>query len=686
MKFGVPWSVKGIRPEARETAKEAARRSGMSLGDWLNAVIIHQAAQEGVQAPSLVDDDARRRRHRHGQRAARRPHPPHRAAHAHGAGGLRAEAQPQRTRSARRTDRPARPAARSIRQCRAAVRLPPPAMPPSAERALPPSLDRAVAEIAARQRTLNAYAAPPAAHRQRAQEPPRHHRPAPAPTPCRQRPPPSRAAPPAGAGPVGPGRSAPQYHRPDRDAAQAGRRAGDQRAARGARRDRPHAQRRDAAARDRRHRKADPGPRPSASPKAARPASTPTRSAASSTGLPKCATRLRGLTPAENLVGFNDAVAGLAHKIDLIVAQKDPATLAQLENAITTLREMTDAYRLQRHRARSSPPQVQRSARRSSTSPHAADRRRRARPSRASHRRARRRAGRARAKRRRGAAAAGSAGGVADRQDRADADTRAATTTPSAISRTASSSWWRSWTLPIPGSAIWKRSSAASPICWCTSRTCGPTRTPAACARRASPAVDDLKHDIARTQDALEAVHGTLGHVVDRLAMIEKDIRGETRRAPRRRREPTAAPVGSSRPRGRRRRPPLRLPMPRRQLPPAPPPAPPHRAAAPRRRAAAPAGRPAADRSRSAARSAARARLRPAAFARQSGRAHCRFGSRARRRRARAAAPGGKSSFIAAARRAAQAAVQQRRARRAPRAEAVAEPQEPRRPIAARAS
>ena len=49
---------------------------------------------------------------------------------------------------------------------------------------------------------------------------------------------------------------------------------------------------------------------------------------------------LRGLTPAENLVGFNDAVAGLAHKIDLIVAQKDPATLQQLEHAITTLREM----------------------------------------------------------------------------------------------------------------------------------------------------------------------------------------------------------------------------------------------------------------------------------------------------------------------------------------------------------
>ena len=43
MKFGVPWSVKGIRPEARETAREAARRSGMPLGEWLNSVILQQA-------------------------------------------------------------------------------------------------------------------------------------------------------------------------------------------------------------------------------------------------------------------------------------------------------------------------------------------------------------------------------------------------------------------------------------------------------------------------------------------------------------------------------------------------------------------------------------------------------------------------------------------------------------------
>jgi localization factor PodJL len=40
MKPGIPWSVKGIGAEAREAAKVAARRSGMTLGEWLNSVIL----------------------------------------------------------------------------------------------------------------------------------------------------------------------------------------------------------------------------------------------------------------------------------------------------------------------------------------------------------------------------------------------------------------------------------------------------------------------------------------------------------------------------------------------------------------------------------------------------------------------------------------------------------------------
>jgi len=35
-----PWSVKGIEPKAREIAKDLARRSGMTLGEWLNTMIL----------------------------------------------------------------------------------------------------------------------------------------------------------------------------------------------------------------------------------------------------------------------------------------------------------------------------------------------------------------------------------------------------------------------------------------------------------------------------------------------------------------------------------------------------------------------------------------------------------------------------------------------------------------------
>ncbi|MCZ0737870.1 hypothetical protein OZ671_26840, partial [Phreatobacter sp. AB_2022a] len=45
MRHTVPWSVKGVDQDAREAAKEAARRSGMSLGEWLNTVIAGQAGE-----------------------------------------------------------------------------------------------------------------------------------------------------------------------------------------------------------------------------------------------------------------------------------------------------------------------------------------------------------------------------------------------------------------------------------------------------------------------------------------------------------------------------------------------------------------------------------------------------------------------------------------------------------------
>ncbi len=64
-----PWSVKGIDPKAREVAKDLARRSGMTLGEWLNRMIIEgdglgsdqQAGSEGAPNRAyleIVKDDA----------------------------------------------------------------------------------------------------------------------------------------------------------------------------------------------------------------------------------------------------------------------------------------------------------------------------------------------------------------------------------------------------------------------------------------------------------------------------------------------------------------------------------------------------------------------------------------------------------------------------------------------------
>lgn len=48
MAGAAPWSVKGINPKAREVAKELARRSGMTLGEWLNRVILEDDVPEEV--------------------------------------------------------------------------------------------------------------------------------------------------------------------------------------------------------------------------------------------------------------------------------------------------------------------------------------------------------------------------------------------------------------------------------------------------------------------------------------------------------------------------------------------------------------------------------------------------------------------------------------------------------------
>src|SRR5215467_9476610 len=44
----VPWHVKGVRPEVREVARDAARRSGLSVGAWLNSLIVEATVHVGA--------------------------------------------------------------------------------------------------------------------------------------------------------------------------------------------------------------------------------------------------------------------------------------------------------------------------------------------------------------------------------------------------------------------------------------------------------------------------------------------------------------------------------------------------------------------------------------------------------------------------------------------------------------
>jgi len=59
-----PWSVTGIDPETREAAKMAARRAGLTIGDWLTQVIRSAAVQQlkgagGSAALDPVPDNPR---------------------------------------------------------------------------------------------------------------------------------------------------------------------------------------------------------------------------------------------------------------------------------------------------------------------------------------------------------------------------------------------------------------------------------------------------------------------------------------------------------------------------------------------------------------------------------------------------------------------------------------------------
>jgi localization factor PodJL len=311
MKFGLPWSVKDIRPEARDTAQEAARRAGLPLNEWLNAVVLQQAQQanaQSVNAPSFArgaDDGTHAdlsEVHLRLDNLARRMDQVTRS-------GPAAYA-PKRSRE--EADQVAGLIASLEQRFDQFAASRPAATPPAPDIQLPPVFDRAVAEINARRRALNGETARMAA-------------PASAPTPTQDL-----------SGLEGELRRITNQietlRRPGVEEAINALRAELGEIGRTLNEAMPrHAietiekQVQDLTQRITEGRQA--GVNGGAL-------------AGIEHGLGEVRNALRDLTPAENLVGYTDAVNALAHKIDLIVAQQDPATMMQLENSITTLREM----------------------------------------------------------------------------------------------------------------------------------------------------------------------------------------------------------------------------------------------------------------------------------------------------------------------------------------------------------
>lgn len=348
MKFGVPWSVKGIRPEARETAKEAARRSGMPLGEWLNSVILQQAGDfdeedtYGAADMSSVHerlDDITRRLDQFSRKGPE-AYAPRRGREAASPNNdqlvqlisrldQRIEQLAQLPRMMAPYAPPLAPQAPAWPNPQMPPQMARPAMPP--QPGLPLGLDRAVADIAARQRSLNGVAAPP-----------RPMAPSSQPLPQVVTTPAAPAYVPAV--PTQDLSGLEEHLKQITDQIETLRRPGVEDAINALRAELGDIGR---ALNDAMPRQAIDAIERQIHGLTQRIAEGRQNGGDAGAltgiehGLAEVRDALRGLTPAESLVGFNEAVDGLAHKIDMIVARRDPEMLGQLERAITTLREMT---------------------------------------------------------------------------------------------------------------------------------------------------------------------------------------------------------------------------------------------------------------------------------------------------------------------------------------------------------
>ena len=314
MKLGFPWSVKDIRPEARDTAREAARRAGLPVNEWLNAVILQQVNGQNANSfargndSGSADHDSQNYSQNYSQVHLRLDNLARRMDQVTRRGP--AAFAPKRSRE--EADQVAELITRLEQRFDQFTATGPAAMATAPNTHVPPGLDRAVAEISARRRALNGEAAPATA-------------PAPAPAPTQDL------------------SGLENELRRITNQIETLRRPGVEEAINALRAELGAIGRTLNEAMPRRALEAIERQIQDLNQRIAEGRQAGVNSGALEgieRGLADVRNALRDLTPAENLVGYNDAINALAHKIDLIVAQQDPATMMQLESSIATLRDL----------------------------------------------------------------------------------------------------------------------------------------------------------------------------------------------------------------------------------------------------------------------------------------------------------------------------------------------------------
>jgi localization factor PodJL len=313
MKFGFPCSVKGIRPDAHRIAEEAARRAGLPLNDWFNAIILQQAATQGIMASAparhgnegtfgdlsglhLRLDDLTRRIDEMTRSASAAYAPKKDREESERFAELFARLEQRFDRLADNISRPSAPPPTPSTHASG--------LAPGLASDLAPGLDRAIAEIAARRYFLNGEPTPAPAQDLTNLE---------------------------------------SQLRRITDQIETLRRPGVEEAIAALRAElreigcaldeampRRAIETIEKQIQDLAYRVAE-----------GHESGVDGRSLAGiEHGLAEVRDALRGLMPAETLVGYTEAIDALSHRIDLIVAQRDPATMQQLDKSIGMLREM----------------------------------------------------------------------------------------------------------------------------------------------------------------------------------------------------------------------------------------------------------------------------------------------------------------------------------------------------------